>query len=66
MKGGIFSNGPCLIDSFDNYPDWACDMVHSPRQDIDNLKQNQCPSYISGKTHHFVEVDINCNIIRTK
>lgn len=55
------SNGPCLSNNIaDGY---VCDVAHNPREDIDNLKENQCNEF--GKTrHHFVEVDENCNIIR--
>ncbi|MFH1450492.1 MAG: hypothetical protein ABIF92_00735 [archaeon] len=61
------SNGPCLSD--DNpeweYPDWVCDVAHNPREDVDNLPENQCQKYINGNAHHFVEVDTNCKRIRS-
>jgi len=60
------SNGPCLSDNNPdwNIEDWVCDVAHSPRQDIDNLPENQCQTFRSGKAHHFVEVDTNCNLIK--
>jgi hypothetical protein len=60
------SNGPCLSDTDINWniEDWVCDVAHSPRQDVDNLPENQCLSYREGKTQHFVEVDPDCNLIR--
>jgi hypothetical protein len=60
------SNGPCLSDDNPNWniDDWVCDVAHSPRQDIDNLPENQCQEYREGKVHHFVEVDSNCELIR--
>lgn len=60
------SNGTCLSDNNTdwNIDDWVCDVAHSPRQDVDNLPENQCQEYREGKAHHFVEVDPNCNLIR--
>lgn len=56
------SVGPCL--SSEIIPDWACDVVHSPRQPVDDDPRNQCGSFRDGATHHFVEVDGNCNLIK--
>ena len=47
------SNGPCLGKIAD---DWVLDIAHIPREDIDNLPENQCADYSSGKVHHFVEM----------
>lgn len=58
-----FSSGPCLSNEI--ITDWACDVVHSPRQPIDDDPRNGCSSFREGKTHHFVEVDGNCNLIKT-
>lgn len=58
--GRDLSNGPCLSNEI--MKDWVCDVAHSPRQAVDNLKENQCSAY--GKTaSHFVEVDPSCNFI---
>ena len=61
--GEDFSNGPCLgnINS-----DWVADVAHSPRQAVDNQPQNQCPDYLSGKAHHFIELDPNGEIIKVQ
>ncbi len=57
------SNGPCLANPLPGFPDWVCDIAHSPRQVMDDLPENQCSAY--GKTaHRFVEIDGNCNLIR--
>jgi len=56
------SSGPCLLDPMSN-PDWVCDVAHSPRENIDNLMENQCDSWPE-KSHHFIEVDPNCKLIR--
>lgn len=56
--------GPCL--SNDLRTGWVVDIVHNPRQSIDDLPQNQCPAYIEGRAKHFVELDQQGNIIRVK
>lgn len=63
VKQGVdLSSGPCLAD--DEIPDWVVDVAHNPRQPIDDLPENQCPSYRSGKAKHFVELDPAGNVIR--
>lgn len=57
------SNGPCLGEIMD---DWVVDIAHNPRQDIDNLPENQCAAYRAGEAHHFVELDPQGNLIRAK
>ncbi|KKR33049.1 MAG: hypothetical protein UU37_C0003G0028 [Candidatus Gottesmanbacteria bacterium GW2011_GWA2_41_12] len=57
-----FTKGPCLSQEI--AADWAFDIAHNPRQEVDNLPENQCQSYMEGKTHHFVELDIDGNFIR--
>lgn len=54
--------GPCISDQ----KNWVCDMAHNPRQAVDNLPENQCPAFINGSAEHFVEVDENCNVIRSQ
>jgi len=58
------SSGPCLGNPMSEYLDWVCDVAHSPRQSIDDLQENQCSAYRERRTTHFVEVDMNCNLIR--
>lgn len=58
------SAGSCL--SNDLIPDWVADIAHNPRQDIDDLPQNQCSAFREGKAHHFVELDPEGNIIRAQ
>ncbi|MFA5022049.1 MAG: hypothetical protein WC508_03155 [Patescibacteria group bacterium] len=61
--GKDFDRGPCLSEEI--IPGWACDVAHSPRQSIDNEAANQCQSFGQGKVSHFVEVDGNCNVIKS-
>lgn len=58
------STGPCL--SNDLMPNWVADMVHLPRQPIDDLPENQCSAYLEGRAKHFVELDLDGNLIRVK
>ncbi len=54
-----------MLNPIPNLPDWVCDIAHSPRQsEIDDLPENQCSAYREGRAKHFVEVDMNCNLIR--
>ncbi len=62
MRGEDLSSGPCLTESL--MPGWVVDIVHSPRQPIDDLSDNQCQSFREGRANHFVELDINGNLIR--
>lgn len=63
-KGVDLSSGPCLSDRI--MEGWVCDVAHDPRVDIDNNPANQCGAYLNGTARHFVEVDLNCNLIRTR
>lgn len=56
--------GPCLTETL--MPDWVADIAHNPRQPVDDQPENQCQSYLEGKTHHFVELDPQGNIIRAE
>lgn len=47
------TNGPCLGKIAD---DWVLDIAHLPREEVDNLPQNQCADYLNGSAHHFVEM----------
>lgn len=61
--GKDLANGPCLANPIPSNPDWVCDVAHWPREEVDNLKENQCSAY--GKVaKHFVEVTPNCTFIR--
>lgn len=55
---------PCLSNDLLNNNVWVCDVAHSPRQDIDNLAENQCEAWRNGTASHFVELDPECNLIK--
>jgi len=42
--------------------DYSIDIVHVPRTDEDNKQENQCSSYLQGKTSRFIELDKNGEI----
>ena len=66
--GADLSNGPCLVNDIGENPEgefWVCDVAHDPRQDVDNNPNNQCEDYRLGLATHFVEVDEECNVIRS-
>ncbi|MFC1721578.1 hypothetical protein ACFL0Z_01545 [Patescibacteria group bacterium] len=58
------SDGPCLSEKI--VEDWVCDVVHEPRQAVDNETANQCVSYRNGTIGHFVELDINGELIKAQ
>lgn len=63
-EGMDMSTGPCLTN--DLVPDWVVDIVHVPRDKIDDLPANQCQAYLEGRAHHFVELDANGNLVRVR
>ncbi|MBI2601014.1 hypothetical protein HYW42_03610 [Candidatus Daviesbacteria bacterium] len=59
-----FSQGPCLTNAL--MPGWVLDLVHSPRLEIDDLEENQCKSFLEGSATHFVELDLEGNLVRVR
>jgi hypothetical protein len=62
-EGRDLSAGPCLGQVT---PNWVADIAHDPRQDVDDDPANQCEEYRSGEVEHFVELDPDGNVIRTR
>lgn len=62
--GMDFSQGPCLSE--DLMAGWVADIVHSPRKPVDDLPENQCQNYRSGKAFRLVELDPDGNVIRAQ
>ncbi len=58
------SKGPCL--SNDLMPGWVVDVVHTPREQMDNQPENECQAFIEGRSTHFVELDTNGNVVRVQ
>lgn len=63
-EGVDLTRGPCL--SNDLLPGWVADVVHSPRESIDDLPVNQCQAFLEGRATHFVELDLNGNLVRVR
>ena len=64
-QGLLLDDGPCLSSGETSWDidDWVCDIVNNPREQVDNLPENQCPEY--GRTaSHFVELNPNCIFLR--
>lgn len=64
QAGFEFSNGPCLTN--DLMSGWVADLVHNPRTQEDNLPENQCRAYLEGRARHFVELDLEGNLVRIR
>lgn len=64
QSGTDLSDGPCLSNAL--LPGWVADIVHSPRITIDDLPQNQCRAYLEGSAKHFVELNLEGDVIRVK
>ena len=60
--GYSFASGPCLS----NGKDWVVDVVHNPRQPVDDDPTYQCASFVSGVAKHFVELDVDGNLVRAE
>lgn len=43
---------------------YAVDIVHVPRSSEDNLAENQCEDFRSGKLSHFIELDKNGELVK--
>lgn len=62
--GDDLTDGPCLSNRI--IDDWVADIVHSPRTAADDQPENQCADYRNGTAHHFVELDLEGNLIRAQ
>ena len=64
-QGRDLSNGPCLLNPMTDNTDWVCDVAHQPRQAVDDITDNQCSAFRNRLASHFIEVDPNCNFIKS-
>jgi hypothetical protein len=62
-EGLDFQDGPCLGVALEG---WVADIAHDPRQDVDDLPENQCEAFRSGEVEHFVELDPEGRVIRVE
>ncbi len=63
-RGEDLRNGPCLNNQL--MADWVADLVHNPRAKSDDLPSNQCKAFLDGKATHFVELDLDGNVVRVQ
>lgn len=63
-KGTNLSNSPCLANPME-IQDYVCDIAHNPRTVVDDLQENQCSAFREGKARYFIELDENCELIKT-
>jgi hypothetical protein len=62
-EGVDFAPGPCLGVVLEG---WVADVAHDPREDVDDLPENQCEAFRSGEADHFVELDPDGKVIRVE
>ncbi len=64
-QGKNLQDGPCLSSGEKTWTlkKWVCDVAHSPRKAVDNLKENQCPEF-GVNANSFVEFSPECRFIR--
>lgn len=69
-EGVDMRDGPCISEKIEVDPPlsgwWVVDVAHNPRISEDNNPENQCESYRKGDAEHFVELDVNGNLIKAK
>jgi predicted small lipoprotein YifL len=65
-SGQALSAGPCISESLPDLPDWVADVAHDPRQPIDDEPANQCQRYRDGQAGHFVELNVDGQLIRAE
>lgn len=64
LSGRNLTAGPCLLNPVADYPDWVCDVAHSPREAVDDLPINRCSAFALGAARHFIEVTPDCRPMR--
>jgi hypothetical protein len=62
-RGVDMSRGPCLGVVSEG---WVADVAHDPREPVDDEPANQCEQYRSGRVDHFVELDPDGKLIRSR
>ncbi len=64
-EGRNLNDGPCLLNPMTDNTDWVCDVAHQSRQPVDDMPDNQCSAFRDRLASHFIEVDTNCNFIKS-
>ncbi len=61
---GMVFNSQCLGTIEVDNEKYVVDIVHVPRTEEDNLPENQCEDFRTGKVKHFIELDKNGKVVR--
>lgn len=64
LEDADLSSGSCLSNAI--IPGWVADLVHEPREPVDDLPENQCAAYLSGEVVHIVELNLNGDLVRAE
>ncbi|MBU1131024.1 hypothetical protein KJ840_02730 [Patescibacteria group bacterium] len=67
--GVDLSAGPCLANDLHGNPDysetmWVLDIAHYPREEVDDLPENQCSAYREGRARNFIEFNTEGQLIK--
>jgi hypothetical protein len=65
-SGRDLNIGPCISESLPGLADWVADIAHDPRESVDDDPANQCRRYRAGDAHHFVELNVDGQLIRAE
>jgi hypothetical protein len=65
-SGQDLSAGPCISESLPGLADWVADVAHDPRESVDDDPANQCRRYRAGDAQHFVELNVDGQLIRAE
>ncbi|MBZ0271537.1 hypothetical protein K8I61_05845 [bacterium] len=60
QSGFDLSDGPCLAEKI--VENWVCDVVHDPREPVDDVLENQCVQF-GVVAEHRVEVTPDCELV---
>ena len=58
------SSMPCISNAL--MKDWAADLVHNPKVPEDSLPENQCEAIREKTATHYVELDLDGNVMKIK
>jgi hypothetical protein len=65
-SGQDLNAGPCISESLPGLADWVADVAHDPRESVDDDPANQCRRYRAGDAQHFVELNVDGQLIRAE
>lgn len=67
-EGLNMESGPCISEKLELDPPllewWVIDVAHQPRIAADNKPENQCQAWGAGDAKHFVELNLDGDLIK--